>query len=331
MSMTALFPEVVPIMADRTRSKPQRGLLAVTAIVIAASAGPAQDETPPFWCQWIPADFWPPDCQVAVEVDPAVSPIEARFATTGSWAITEQEVTDAAGNRFTVFRPVDLGASGVQHPVLTWGNGTGSSPEEYTGTLRHLASWGFVVVASASEETGWGHEILDGVRYMVAQNRSPSSPFYGRLDVRKIGALGHSQGATGALNAAIASKGVITSTVAINLPDPFWFFFNRNQMPNFQSLSAPVFFVTGSSDFLSTSTAQQRYYEQVSGPAKKAALNAGGHNVIQQSDNQMLGYVTAWMMYTLQGDEMAKAAFAGEGAEIDANPSWRQQDQKQLP
>ena len=48
----------------------------------------------------------------------------------------------------TAYRPSTLGQNGVTHPVILWGNGTGSSPSTYAGLLRHLASHGFIVVAA---------------------------------------------------------------------------------------------------------------------------------------------------------------------------------------
>src|SRR5688500_4920156 len=50
--------------------------------------------------------------------------------------VTENEVGPEAGEaedgepapRFTLFRPTELGQSGLCHPIFTWGNGTGASP-----------------------------------------------------------------------------------------------------------------------------------------------------------------------------------------------------------
>jgi hypothetical protein len=123
--------------------------------------------------------------------------------------------------------------------------------------------------------------------------------------------------------------------VAINFVDPIWFN-PPEQMPDFGQLDAPVFLATGASDVLSTAPAQQRYYDQVPGPAAKAALVGAGHATVQEPDNGFLGYVTAWLRYTLQGDDVAQGAFAvADGAdpppEIEANPAWQNQAEKNLP
>ena len=49
------------------------------------------------------------------------------------------------------------------HPIISWGNGTGVSPSGYAWLLGHLASWGFVVIASESRNTGSGEEMLEEV------------------------------------------------------------------------------------------------------------------------------------------------------------------------
>jgi hypothetical protein len=238
--------------------------------------------------------------------------------------------TDASGAAYTLFYPANVGTSGVDHPILTWGNGTGSTPSNYTATLTHLASWGFVVVASNSGQTGWGNEMLAGANYLVSQNSNPSSIFYQAVDPTKVGALGHSQGATGAVHATITSNGLITSTAAINFVDAVWFN-PPSQMPDLGQLDDPVFFITGGSDFLSTASAQQNYYNQVPGSAVKAALKGGDHNVVQRAGNGFLGYLTAWMKYTLEDDSFARRAFVGSPSELEANAAWQNQAHKSLP
>ncbi len=44
---------------------------------------------------------------------------------------------------------------------------------------------------------------MGGAQWMVAKNSDSGSIFYNKLDTSKIGALGHSQGAGGVLNAVL--------------------------------------------------------------------------------------------------------------------------------
>jgi hypothetical protein len=113
--------------------------------------------------------------------------------------------------RFNVYRPKNLATSGYLHPILIWANGYKDNPEQnppcitdrvnqwcgqYLPILQHLASHGFVVVASLSTATGSGDPLptIVGMDWIIQQNEDPSSPYYHHLDTSKIGQLGHSFG-----------------------------------------------------------------------------------------------------------------------------------------
>ena len=258
------------------------------------------------------------------------SAIETTYRAVGPWAVSTGSAT-AFGGTYKLYYPTNLGSGGFQHPILTWGNGTGGTPSNYTGILTHLASWGFVVIASNSGSTGTGTQIRDGAYYLVNQDATPASMFYQKLDIANVGALGHSQGAGGALNATILSGGVITSTLTVALPDPFWWSTPVPNMAAFPS-GGQIFFIRGTSDFLATESAALNWYNPVPGGAAKAAQKSAGHNEIQNANTRLKGYVTAWMMYTLRGDAYARGAFVGSPPEINTNTAaWQQSAQKNLP
>lgn len=115
--------------------------------------------------------------------------------------------------RFNVYRPQNLADSGYCHPILIWANGYRDNPEQkppdcvvdsgsnqwcgqYSPLLNHLASHGFVVVASLSTATAEGDPLptIAGLDWILEQAEDPSSPYYNRLDTDNIGQLGHSYG-----------------------------------------------------------------------------------------------------------------------------------------
>ncbi len=115
--------------------------------------------------------------------------------------------------RFNVYRPANLADSGYCHPVLIWANGYRDNPEQnppdcivdsganrwcgqYSPLLNHLASHGFVVVASLSTATAEGDPLptIAGLDWILEQAEDPSSPYYNRLDTANMGQLGHSYG-----------------------------------------------------------------------------------------------------------------------------------------
>ena len=140
-------------------------------------------------------------CIVACPTNPPNYPskaIELKYYAPGPWPVTVSTggaCCDSLHNKFDLYYPTTLGANGFMHPILTWGNGSFASPIQYDYFLRHMASWGFVVIATEDQQTGTGQTMLDAANFMVHANSDPASTFFHKLNVSHIGAFGHSQGA----------------------------------------------------------------------------------------------------------------------------------------
>jgi dienelactone hydrolase len=260
----------------------------------------------------------------------AASAIESHYNVAGPWAVTTADVTDASGQVvYKLYRPAALGAGGFHHPIVTWGNGTGATPDMYPGVLNRLASWGFAVIASTDTTTGTGAEILSAAQYLAARNADPASVFYGKLDTGRIGAVGHSQGAGGVVNATTHSNGLITTVVPIALPARIWVSPGDEYYP--AQITCPVLFLGAGQDIIISSPSTIRgFYDEVPGAAAMAVLTNADHNTIQNTGGGFLGYLTAWLMYRLQGDTYARGAFAGATPEINTNTAWKNQAEKNL-
>src|SRR5262249_36517515 len=107
-------------------------------------------------------------------------------------------------------------------PSGPWCNGTGGKPADVAVFLRHLASYGFTVIATTLPNTGSGKEIDAAARYLLAQDSIQGSVFYHRLDITKVAAVGGSQGAGGAGRAARSGPALIQTVPTVPLPNPFW-------------------------------------------------------------------------------------------------------------
>ncbi len=261
----------------------------------------------------------------------ATFPIEAYYNSAGLWEISTGIYTDPSGNAFDLFYPTELGAGGFKHPILTWGNGSFGTPDKVKGLLNRLASWGFVIIASNSEWTGTGNEMLAGAQDMVILNSDPSSMFYDTLNTDQVGAFGHSQGAGGTVRATLHSGGLIKTALPINLPAQMWVSHPDAFDPS--QLSVPVLFLGGSDDLLIAPpwALLYEYYIKVPGAAAMLVLNGADHLTIQSDGNGYLGYITAWLMYQLQGDQNARDAFVGDPPEANTNTNWSWQAEKNLP
>ncbi|SEG74489.1 hypothetical protein SAMN04489712_110231 [Thermomonospora echinospora] len=257
-------------------------------------------------------------------------PVQDRFQALGPAPVTTGRATDAAGRTYTLHHPSNLTDDGFANPIVTWGNGSNAGCADYAATLAHLASWGFVVICADSGATGWGTRIWAAVQHLIAENARDGSVFHDRLDTTRIGAAGHSQGATGALNANVLSNGAITSTVPLAFVDPWWHVPAR-QRPDLPKVKNPVFLVSGATDFLTFQSRQQTYFDRLTAPAAKAAVVGKGHNGMVRAAT---AYTTAWFLYTLRDDAFARGAFAATDQttpEIRRNPAWTGWAAKDLP
>ena len=270
--------------------------------------------------------------------------IELKYYAQGPWPVTVSTggaCCDSAGNNFDLYYPTNLGANGFLHPTLTWGNGTNSTALQYDYFLRHMASWGFVVIATEDQNTGVGQTILDGATFLVNANSNPASIFFNKLNVNQAGSFGHSQGATGAVNALIKSAGSISTVIPIELPAQIWCSSSSNCVDTATMTSGSIFFVDGSNDPLSPPTQSSLipgeqsiagYYNATPGSSvqkAKGTLIGPSHADVQGQPDcttapigcingvyGYLGYPTAWFMDRLQGDAFAHGAFVMTSGEM---------------
>jgi len=238
--------------------------------------------------------------------------------------VTENNVGPAAGVgpdggapvAFTMFRPKDLSQGGLCHPVVTWGNGTGSNPSLYKVLLNQLASHGFVVIASDSPNVAQGTPapMVVGVTWVLQQNDDPTSELYQKIDTTHIGATGHSQGAFATTSAGSDSH--ITTIAPLcgastqkNLHGPAWLFCGGmdttvpcSTVQNaFNGISnVPVMLA----DYLSVDHASWITFRgSTPGPVEAA--------------------VTAWMRVQLMGDTALRSWFYGPSCKLCTDSGWQ--------
>ncbi len=230
------------------------------------------------------------------------APIEDRYAEPGPFATSSETIPG-----YSIHYPSNMVGD---HPIITWGNGTGSPTMIYNAFLDHLASWGFVVIASSSTMTQSGREMVAGIDYLIDQNSNTSSKYYGMLDIEHIGTTGHSQGGGGAINAATDPRVTCSAPIA---PSP----------GSIGQVDGPVFLVAGSMDFVvSAALIRMTSYTPATGPTFFGIISGVSHTGFIGNAGRARGYVTAWFMHHLQGDEYAAQAFVGE-CEICNNSSWQ--------
>ena len=236
--------------------------------------------------------------------------------------VTENDVGPEAGvagddgiiPKFTLFYPETLSPGGLCHPVVTWGNGTGSTPNLYRSLLGNLASHGFVVIGSNNENVGQGDPkpMLVGVTWVLEQNEDPASVLYHHLDVTHIGATGHSQGAFATSSASGDSR--ITTNVPIEGAQV-----QRN-------LHGPaLFFCGGMDDIVGCDGAQSAIDAITTLPAMYAeylSVDHGSWLGRGSKPSVVESVVTAWMRVHLMADEALKPWFYGASCKLCSDAGW---------
>ena len=269
-------------------------------------------------------------------------PVQSAFTPPGPYATTTGTVTDASGTViYDLFYPANYTALGFKSPIVTWGNGTGGSPGQVSTFLSHLASYGFTVIASTLPNTGSGVEIDAAAHYLVAQNSASASVFHGHLNVNEVAAVGHSQGATGAVRAATNDPALIKTVMTFSLPNSIWAAPNpdcptaADCTANPAALTRPVFFISThgfwDSIIASPLTETAFFFSTSVHAALGIILNSDGKpadhaSIVNTADGGnpggFLGYATAWLEYQLRGNAVAAGAFTGAHPELVSNPNW---------
>ena len=231
--------------------------------------------------------------------------------------------------KFEIYYPKDI-KSMDKLPVVVFVNGTGIKGSKYPALQKHLASWGFITIATEEEYAWNGFSAEMSVRYLEFLNQyqedGKENVFYGKIDMDKIGITGHSQGGIGVINAITDQKhsdiykaAVILSSTETDIAKAFLWESDSSLIQTNTLMIAS----TGQTDLsISPLESMQKTYHNITDDAAKvlARRNDCDHGEMLYFAD---GYVTAWFMYYLKDDTEAGNAFFGENAEIRSNALYQ--------
>jgi pimeloyl-ACP methyl ester carboxylesterase len=284
-------------------------------------------------------------CQLPIHDATSIAPprhlVVTGFSAPGPFATTMTTISNGTTTPYDVFRPSRYTALHFQSPIITWGNGTNAVPTMYSTLLSHFASYGFTVIATALTNTGSGREIASAARYLIRANGVAGSVFTGHLDIHEVAAVGHSQGATGAVRVATTDPRLIASVMTFSLPNSIWAAPNPDCPTKADCeadparLTQPIFFISthGPLDSIIASPRTERAdFHSVRRHAALGIIDtsegrAADHNSVQDADvggnpTGELGCATAWLEYTLRSNKRAAAVFSGPHPELVSNLHW---------
>lgn len=237
--------------------------------------------------------------------------------------------------KYEVYYPTDLASGNARYPVVIFSNGTGVLGSKYPAVQKHLASWGFIVMATEEENSwsGLSSELCLWTIILLNETETidgwADNPFYGHVDLENVGVTGHSQGGVGVISAATAMKHG-DRIKAIFAASPTNMTLAKGLQWDYDPglVSAPIFLVsgTGSADEDLVVSGQQLtdIYNCVPDNVTKVMARRSGADhpdMLTSAD----GYMTAWFMWLLQNDEDAARAFTGDDAEIMSNELYQDQ------
>ena len=270
-----------------------------------------------FWLSRRP--FVPNNYTETVETGGA---LEAKYLAMGPYEVKQVKAEAPEDwKEFVAYYPAQLEDSGDQWPAVVFVNGTGVYAAKYPALFRHLASWGFIVLGNEDPGTFSGDSTDATLAWLLEQNGDPDSVFYQKVDTAHMGLSGHSQGGVGVFNAISEQPNGGLYTCAVSLSPTQEDLAAALNIPYDPSKTViPTLVLAGTSNDVITPEGMEKLYSKLGGPRVMALRTDTDHGSMLYSGD---GYVTAWLMYWLRGDEEAGKAFWGEAPELAGNPNWR--------
>ena len=260
--------------------------------------------------------------------------LEYKYSQKGGFEVKDQTVetgNETLGELSVWYPKVD---EGTLVPMIIVANPSKMPATRYKPFFERLASWGFVVVGNADEQSGSGWMISETLDTML--NLVETHPLRDVIDYDKIGIIGYSQGGAGALAAVTEYdngkefKAIFTgSAVCPEMAEEYGWAYDTSkvEIPYFMAAG------TGETDDNEANAAEGESkgvaplssliasYDSITADVFKirARIDGAEHtDVLERSD----GYMTAWMLYQLSGDEKAAEILEGSDAKILSNDNW---------
>lgn len=255
--------------------------------------------------------------------------LETKFLSMGEYKISHLSVSaDEPMKKYTIYYPSELKDSDRKYPAVIMVNGTGIPASKYKAVLKHLASWGFVVIGNEDPSSGNGNSTDQTLMYLLSENENSSSVFYQKIDTNNIGLEGHSQGGAGVFSALTINEHSNLYKTAVALSPTYEEMAIALGWPyELEKISVPIFMLAGTEGDFETQMvipieAMNQMYDKIHSTKAMARKIGMEHGQMLYSAD---GYATAWFMWQLQNDAEAAKAFIGNNPELLANPLYHGQ------
>ena len=265
--------------------------------------------------------------------------LKSRIVENGGTGPYKTIMTEVEGLKaHTVFAPKDLSSVKEPLPVLVWGNGACSnSPWEHFKFLNEIASHGYIVLATGyipMEEEPYKGEMsttqqqIESIDWAEQQNANPKSPFYQKIDTKKICVAGMSCGGLQTLfNCAdprittlmICNSGLFKMENAAQavggMPMP--------PKDKLKEIHTPVIYILGGKEDIAYENGMDDFQRITHVPAYAINYPVGHGGTYRQSHGgEFTIPALAWLDWQLKGDKQAATMFEGEDCGLLKRKDW---------
>lgn len=259
--------------------------------------------------------------------------VEAIYMNNGKYEVSVYEEPVLQGfSKYILYYPSQLTKETDTYPVIVISNGSGTPLSKYPAVAKHFASWGFIVIGTEEKNDWNGFSSEMCIRYLELLNENKTigedkaNIFYGKIDLENVGIVGHSQGGVGVLNAVTTQQHSTTFKTAVSL-SPTNKELAHNLMWDYDAtkVNIPILLIAGAGggdEWVVTGEQLTEIYDDIGSDKTMLRRKDTVHNEVLYTAN---GYVTAWFMWQLQGDENAATAFIGDAPEIMRNELYQDQ------
>jgi len=214
-----------------------------------------------------------------------------------------ERVTQVRVGQCTRFLPPQGGTD--SRPGMGWANGTGGTPGTYSGILTRVASFGTLVTAANTTNSGTGTETSQ----CITELDNARSDSNGRFAT-----AGHSQGGSGCINAARLNPRVVV-TCPVQLDGTFTATSNARDLRG--TRTGPTLIMCGEADTLAPCGNAQNGDGKFNGatvPVTRISVAGASHFVPTNGGGLYAALVTTCVEAALGGDAQASAALQPGGA-----------------
>lgn len=171
-------------------------------------------------------------------------------------------------------------------------------------------------------------QLVRALDWLVAENGRKGSPYFGKLDVKKVAVMGRSCGGVQALSIQSDPR-IVTSMIwnsgLFDTPFPL----APNLVVTKESLKAvrhPIAYISGGPSDMSYANARDDFSRLTGVPVFFGEIPVGHDGTMAQANGGSYAHVaTMWLDWQLKGSLIASYTFIGSGCELCRSPDWKVQ------